>query len=151
MNKALKIEENLSEGLALSYCNERFCLEYDLEASDDENEIKEQDIESWVSKITRSSKRNIFFTEQALTRKFSAEDPIVRKAIEVSLDNKSVSKAAIQVNIGKGSGFVEDLILWLCEIGVAGENINKNQRKLLIARMEEFEDLVKASWNIRTN
>lgn len=76
-------------------------------------------------------------------RKYNPDDPIVRKAIEVTLRNGKFSTASLQTWLGKGHGFVSGLAIWLEEIGVIGPANGHKPRDVLISTMEEFEELAR--------
>lgn len=76
-----------------------------------------------------------------LGRRYDPNDPIVRKAIEVTLRNGKFSTASLQTWLGKGHGFVSGLAIWLEEIGVIGPANGHKPRDVLIHSMEEFDQL----------
>lgn len=76
-----------------------------------------------------------------LSGRFKPEDPIVRKAIEITLKNGKFSTASLQTWLGKGHGFVSGLAIWLEEIGVIGPANGHKPRDVLITSMEEFDEL----------
>lgn len=76
-----------------------------------------------------------------LGRRYDPNDPVVRKAIEVTLRNGKFSTASLQTWLGKGHGFVSGLAIWLEEIGVIGPANGHKPRDVLISSMEEFEEL----------
>ena len=76
-----------------------------------------------------------------LGRTFDPSDPLVRKAIEISLNNGKFSTGALQSRLSKGHGWVSGLGFWLEDIGVVGPVNGNKPRDLLIASMEEFDDL----------
>ncbi len=76
-----------------------------------------------------------------LGRKFDPQDPIVRKAVEISLSKGKFSTAMLQTYLGKGHGFVSGLAIWFEEIGVIGPQNGNKPRELLISSMEEFDQL----------
>ena len=76
-----------------------------------------------------------------LGRKYDPNDPIVRKAVEISLSKGKFSTAMLQTYLGKGHGFVSGLAIWFEEIGVIGEANGNKPRDLLITSMEEFDEL----------
>lgn len=76
-----------------------------------------------------------------LGRRYDPNDPIVRKAIEVTLRNGKFSTASLQTWLGKGHGFVSGLAIWLEEIGVIGPANGHKPRDVLITSMEEFDQL----------
>ena len=76
-----------------------------------------------------------------LSGRFKPEDPIVRKAIEITLKNGKFSTASLQTWLGKGHGFVSGLAIWLEEIGVIGPANGHKPRDVLITSMEEFDQL----------
>ena len=76
-----------------------------------------------------------------LGRRFDPNDPIVRKAVEISLSKGKFSTAMLQTYLGKGHGFVSGLAIWFEEIGVIGPQNGNKPRDLLISSMEEFDNL----------
>lgn len=76
-----------------------------------------------------------------LGRRFDPNDPIVRKAVEISLSKGKFSTAMLQTYLGKGHGFVSGLAIWFEEIGVIGAQNGNKPRDLLITSMEEFDNL----------
>lgn len=76
-----------------------------------------------------------------LGRKYDPNDPLVRKAVEISLKNGKFSTASLQTWLGKGHGFVAGLAIWFEEIGVIGPSKGNQPREILISTMEEFEQL----------
>ena len=76
-----------------------------------------------------------------LGRRFDPADPIVRKAVEISLSKGKFSTAMLQTYLGKGHGFVSGLAIWFEEIGVIGPQNGNKPRDLLISSLEEFDQL----------
>jgi S-DNA-T family DNA segregation ATPase FtsK/SpoIIIE len=76
-----------------------------------------------------------------LGRRYDPNDPIVRKAVEISLSKGKFSTAMLQTYLGKGHGFVSGLAIWFEEIGVIGPQNGNKPRDLLISSMEEFDTL----------
>ncbi len=76
-----------------------------------------------------------------LGRKFDPNDPIVRKAVEISLNKGKFSTAMLQTYLGKGHGFVSGLAIWFEDIGVIGPQNGNKPRDVLISSMEEFDNL----------
>ncbi|MBQ2660325.1 DNA translocase FtsK 4TM domain-containing protein [Candidatus Saccharibacteria bacterium] len=76
-----------------------------------------------------------------LGRRYDPNDPVVRKAVEISLAKGKFSTAMLQTYLGKGHGFVSGLAIWFEEIGVIGEANGNKPRDLLISSMEEFDKL----------
>ena len=76
-----------------------------------------------------------------LGRRFDPQDPVVRKAVEISLSKGKFSTAMLQTYHGKGHGFVSGLAIWFEEIGVIGPQNGNKPRDLLISSMEEFDGL----------
>lgn len=76
-----------------------------------------------------------------LGRRFDPSDPVVRKAVEISLSKGKFSTAMLQTYLGKGHGFVSGLAIWFEEIGVIGPQNGNKPRDLLISSMEEFDQL----------
>jgi len=79
-----------------------------------------------------------------LGRRFDPQDPIVRKAVEISLSKGKFSTAMLQTYLGKGHGFVSGLAIWFEEIGVIGPQNGNKPRDLLITSMDEFDQLAGA-------
>lgn len=77
-----------------------------------------------------------------LGRKYDPNDPVVRKAVEISLTKGKFSTAMLQTYLGKGHGFVSGLAIWFEEIGVIGPQNGNKPRELLISSMEEFDEIV---------
>ena len=73
--------------------------------------------------------------------RFKANDPVVRKAVEITLKNGKFSTASLQTWLGKGHGFVSGLAIWLEGIGVIGPANGHKPRDVLISSMEEFDEL----------
>ncbi|MBR0372822.1 DUF87 domain-containing protein [Candidatus Saccharibacteria bacterium] len=76
-----------------------------------------------------------------LGRRYDPSDPLVRKAVEISLNKGKFSTAMLQTYLGKGHGFVSGLAIWFEEIGVIGPQNGNKPRELLISSMEEFDQL----------
>jgi len=78
--------------------------------------------------------------EGGLGRRFDPNDPVVRKAIEITLKNGKFSTSSLQTWLGKGHGFVSGLAIWLEQIGVIGPAEGHKPRAVLISSMEEFDE-----------
>ncbi|MDO4611879.1 MAG: DNA translocase FtsK 4TM domain-containing protein [Candidatus Saccharibacteria bacterium] len=76
-----------------------------------------------------------------LGRRFDPNDPIVRKAVEISINKGKFSTAMLQTYLGKGHGFVSGLAIWFEDIGVIGPQNGNKPRDLLISSLEEFDQL----------
>ena len=76
-----------------------------------------------------------------LGRKYDPNDPVVRKAVEISLSKGKFSTAMLQTYLGKGHGFVSGLAMWFEEIGVIGPQNGNKPRDMLIGSLEEFDNL----------
>lgn len=76
-----------------------------------------------------------------LGRKYDPHDPVVRKAIEITLSKGKFSTAMLQTYLGKGHGFVSGLAIWLEEIGVIGPANGNKPRDVMIKSLEEFDQL----------
>ena len=79
-----------------------------------------------------------------LGRTFDPQDPLVRKAVEISLNKGKFSTAMLQTYLGKGHGYVSGLAIWFEEIGVIGPQNGNKPRDLLITSLEEFDTLANA-------
>lgn len=78
-------------------------------------------------------------------RRFDPNDPVVRKAVEITLSKGKFATAMLQTYLGKGHGFVSGLAIWFEEIGVIGEANGNKPREVLIHSMEEFDELAQRS------
>lgn len=76
-----------------------------------------------------------------LGRRYDPNDPVVRKAVEISLAKGKFSTAMLQTYLGKGHGFVSGLAIWFEEIGVIGPANGNKPRDLLIQSLEDFDNL----------
>ncbi len=76
-----------------------------------------------------------------LGRKYDPNDPVVRKAVEISISKGKFSTAMLQTYLGKGHGFVSGLAIWFEEIGVIGPQNGNKPRDMLISSLEEFDQL----------
>lgn len=83
--------------------------------------------------------------EGGIGRRFDPNDPIVRKAIEITLKNGKFSTSSLQTWLGKGHGFVSGLAIWLEQIGVIGPAEGHKPRAVLISSMEEFDEKANAA------
>lgn len=79
-----------------------------------------------------------------LGRQFDPQDPLVRKAVEISLNKGKFSTAMLQTYLGKGHGYVSGLAIWFEDIGVIGPQNGNKPRDLLITSLDEFDALVNA-------
>lgn len=75
-----------------------------------------------------------------LGRTFDPNDPLVRKAVEISINNGKFSTGMLQTRLSKGHGWVSGLGYWLEDIGVVGPTRGTKPRDLLISSMEEFDE-----------
>ena len=76
-----------------------------------------------------------------LGRKYDPNDPVVRKAVEISISKGKFSTAMLKTYLGKGHGFVSGLAIWFEEIGVIGPQNGNKPRDMLIKSLEEFDQL----------
>lgn len=76
-----------------------------------------------------------------LGRKYDPNDPMVRKAVEITLQQGKFSTSSLQTYLGKGHGFVSGLAIWLEGIGVIGPPQGTKPREINISTMEEFDEL----------
>ena len=77
--------------------------------------------------------------------RFDSNDPVVRKAVEISLDKGKFSTAMLQTYLGKSHGFVSGLAEWFEEIGIIGPQIGNKPRDILISSMEEFDTIANSA------
>ena len=72
---------------------------------------------------------------------YTEENLLVRKAVEISLENGKFSTAFLQKQLSKGHGYVSKMALCLEKNGIIGPKNNQNKpRDLLIKSMEEFDE-----------
>ena len=76
---------------------------------------------------------------------FNPMDPVVRRAVEVTLSKGKFSTANLQVYLSKGHAYVNRLAIWLEQIGVIGPQNGNKARDLLITSMEEFDEKARAA------
>ena len=76
-----------------------------------------------------------------LGRKYDPNDPVVRRAVEISLQKGKFSTAMLQTYLGKGHGFVSGLAIWFEELGVIGPANGNKPRDMLIQDMDQFDEL----------
>lgn len=76
-------------------------------------------------------------------RTFDSSNPIVRKSVEICLENGKFSTSMLQAKLDKGHGWVTNLEFWLEHLGVIGPMNGNKPRDLLIASMDEFDELTK--------
>ena len=76
-------------------------------------------------------------------RTFDPDDPLVRRAIELCINNGKFSTGMLQTRLSKGHGWVSGLGFWLEDIGAVGPTRGTKPRELLISSMEEFDQLAK--------
>ena len=79
-----------------------------------------------------------------LGRTFDPSDPLVRRAVEISIAGGKFSTGMLQTRLSKGHGWVSGLGYWLEDIGVVGPTQGTKPRDLLITSMEEFDQLASA-------
>lgn len=75
---------------------------------------------------------------------FDPMDPVVRRAVEVTLSKGKFSTANLQVYLSKGHAYVNRLAIWFEQIGIIGPANGNKPRDLLITSMEEFDNLANA-------
>lgn len=76
-------------------------------------------------------------------RTFDPSDPIVRKAVEICLENGKFSSSILQAKLDKGHGWVTNLEFWLEHLDAIGPMNGNKPRDLLITSMDEFDELTK--------
>ena len=75
------------------------------------------------------------------SRRYDPNDPLVRKAVEICINNGKFSTSLLQAHLGKGHGYVAGLGYWLESINVIGPVNGTKPRDILVSSMEEFDDL----------
>lgn len=70
---------------------------------------------------------------------FSPQDPIVRKAVAVSIQKGKYSTAMLQTFLGKRRDYIDELTFWLEDVGIIGPQDGKKPRDLLIRSMADFD------------
>ena len=73
------------------------------------------------------------------TKNFSPDDPVVRKAVEISIAKGRFSTAMLQTYLGKNHAYVSGLASWFDEIGVIGPQNGNRPRTVLISSLDEFD------------
>lgn len=74
-------------------------------------------------------------------RTFDPNDPVVRRAVEITLQQGKFATATLQTYLGKGHGFVSGLAIWLESIGVIGPTNGNKPRDVLIQSLDDFDKL----------
>lgn len=80
-------------------------------------------------------------------RTFDSSDPIVRKAVEICLENGKFSSSILQAKLDKGHGWVTNLEFWLEQLDIIGPMNGNKPRDLLITSMGEFNKLATKNSN----
>lgn len=75
------------------------------------------------------------------SRRYDPGDPLVRKAVEICINNGKFSTSLLQAHLGKGHGYVAGLGYWLESINVIGPVNGTKPRDILVTSMEEFDEL----------
>lgn len=70
---------------------------------------------------------------------FDPFDPIVLKAIGISIEKGAFSTALLQTYLGRGHSFVTALSIWFEEFGVIGPFNGNRPREVLINSMDEYK------------
>ncbi len=78
------------------------------------------------------------------SRRYDPNDPLVRKAVEICINNGKFSTSLLQAHLGKGHGYVAGLGYWLESINVIGPVNGTKPRDILVSSMDEFDQL--AQW-----
>ena len=74
-------------------------------------------------------------------RTFDPSDPVVHKAVEICLEKGKFSTGILQTYLSKGHGWVSSLGFLLEHLGVIGAVNGSKPREMLIASVEEFDEL----------
>ena len=75
------------------------------------------------------------------SRRYDPNDPLVRKAVEICINNGKFSTSLLQAHLGKGHGYVAGLGYWLESINVIGPVNGTKPRDILVGSMDEFDEL----------
>ena len=75
------------------------------------------------------------------SRRYDPQDPLVRKAVEICINNGKFSTSLLQAHLGKGHGYVAGLGYWLESINVIGPVNGTKPRDILVTSMDEFDEL----------
>ncbi len=73
---------------------------------------------------------------------YSPNDPIVRRAIEISIAKGKFSTAMLQTYLGKGHSWVSGLANWLELLGVISEPNKNKPRDIFVKSSEEFDNIL---------
>ena len=79
-----------------------------------------------------------------LGRKYDPNDPLVRKAVELCINNGRFATSMLQGRMSKGHGWVDGLSYYLEDIGAIGPKNGNRPRDMLISSMDEFDQLANA-------
>ena len=74
------------------------------------------------------------------SRRYDPQDPLVRKAVEICINNGKFSTSLLQAHLGKGHGYVAGLGYWLESINVIGPVNGTKPRDILVTSMDEFDE-----------
>jgi S-DNA-T family DNA segregation ATPase FtsK/SpoIIIE len=75
------------------------------------------------------------------SRRYDPQDPLVRKAVEICINNGKFSTSLLRAHLGKGHGYVAGLGYWLESINVIGPVNGTKPRDILVTSMDEFDEL----------
>ena len=75
------------------------------------------------------------------SRRYDPNDPLIRQAVEICINNGKFATSMLQARIGKGYGYIAGLGYWLESINVIGPVNGTKPRDVLITSMEEFDEL----------
>lgn len=79
-----------------------------------------------------------------LSKRFKSTDPLVRKAVEITINQGKFSTASLMTYLGKGHGWVSGMAIYLEQIGAIGPANGNKPRDVLISSLDEFDELVNA-------
>lgn len=86
----------------------------------------------------------------SLNRRFNPQkDPLIRRAVEISLQEGKFSTAQLQTYLGKGHGYVSGLALWLHQNGIISSPNGNKPRELLISSIEDFDRKINGDIDIK--
>lgn len=118
-------------------------------------EIRQAKLEQYIEDYNRETiaylENNNFLEqirhEEYHGRTFDPSDLIVRKAVEICLENGKFSSSILQAKLDKGHGWVTNLEFWLEHLDVIGPMNGNKPRDLLITSMGEFNKLATKNSN----
>lgn len=80
--------------------------------------------------------------EKSNNREFSLDDPIVRKALEISISKGKWGTSLLQTYLGKGHAYMASLTNWAERNGLIGPSIGNRPRDIYFSTIIEARDIL---------